>query len=204
MIVAAVLAGFATVLALLLLRGHPGDRRMQASAAAALMLGLGGYAAGSRSSLPPAPARAAAPDPASRAAFEIARENRLTRFGEVGAWLTFADALLRADASATAVEGLRQIIAERPLNADLWIGLGNALAVHGGHVGPAARLAFDQAAMLAPASPQPAFFLGLAQLETGDARGAATTWRTLRRRSLPDADLDARIADADARAAGQS
>ncbi len=203
MIVAAVLVAFAATLALLMLRGRSGDRRARLGVVAALLAGLGGYAATGRPALPAAAARPAAPDLASRTAFEVARQTRLQRFGEVGAWLTFADALLRADASATAVEGLRQIIAERANNPDLWIGLGNALAVHGGHVGAAARLAFDHAAGLAPDSAAPAYFLGLAQLETGDARAAAATWRALKARSLPDPDFDARIADADARAAGQ-
>ncbi len=201
-VIAVVLTGFAAALALLLLRGQGGDRHARLAVGVTLLVGLAGYAVTARPALPAAPARPASPDLTSRSAFEVARQTRLQRFGEVGAWLTFADALLRADASATAVEGLRQIIAERPRQPDLWIGLGNALAVHAGHVGPAARLAFAQAARLDPASPDPSYFLGLAQLETGDARGAAATWRALEARSLPDADLASRIADADARTGG--
>ena len=200
MIAVAVILGFAATVAIFVLRGIGVDRMAQAAVALALFAGLGGYAATGSPSLPAAPPRAALLDPASRATFEIERQARLARFGETGAWLTFADALLRNGASDTAVEGLRQIVADRPDDADLWIGLGNALAIHGGSVGVASRLAFAEAARLAPERSAPAFFLGLAQLETGDARGAAATWRELRGRSLPDAGLDARIAEADARA----
>lgn len=196
------LVAFAATVALGLLRG-PHDPRARLAVAAVLALALGGYALTGSPGLPEAPPATVHPDLAATSAFERERQERLARFGEVGAWLTFADALIRADASYTAVRGLRQALDKYPRSADLWIGLGNALSVHAGEVGAASRLAFDRAATLSPNSPQPAFFRGLALLETGDARGAARTWRTLAARSLPDPGLARWIAVAEQQAVSQ-
>ncbi|QXQ06737.1 cytochrome C biogenesis protein [Sphingosinicellaceae bacterium] len=202
MIAVLIALGFAATVALLLLRGQS-DGRMRVAVAVALVVALGGFAFSGRPFLPASPPASIRPDLAATSAFEAERQERLQRFGEIGAWLTFADALIRADAAYTAVQGLRGALDRHPNSADLWIGLGNALAVHGGGVGSASRLAFDRAAMLAPASPEPAFFRGLAELETGDARRAARTWRALAARSLPDPDVDRWTAIAEQRAVGQ-
>jgi len=201
-IVWAVALAFAATLALLLLRGTR-EPAARVAAAAALALGLGGYALTGQPGLPAALTPEVRNDLRATSAFETERHRRLSRFGEAAAWLTFADALIRADASLTAIRGLRQALDRNPRSTELWIGLGNALAVHGGRVGSASRLAFDRAAGLSPQSPEPAFFRGLAELETGDARAAARTWRALAARSLPDADLDRWIATAEQRAVGQ-
>ena len=190
-----ILLMFAGTLVLLLLRGQ-GGRTPRVAVAAVLGAALLGYALTGEPNVPASLPQRATLDAMSRSAFEVERAARLSRFGETGAWLTFADALIRNDASAMAVRGLRGVIDRRPRDAELWIGLGNALAMHGGTVGSASRLAFERAAALAPESVQPAFFLGLAQLETGDARAAVATWSNLRRRSLPDPGLDRWIAEA--------
>lgn len=202
MIPFAIAFAFAATLALMLLR-RDADSPARVAVAVALLAGLAGYALTGHPSLPAAPPVESRPDLNARPPFETERQVRLQRFGEVGAWLTFADALVRADAAYTAVQGLRSALDTNPASADLWIGLGNALSMHGQRVGTAANLAFDRAATLAPGSAEPAFFRGLAQLETGDARGAARTWRTLAGRSLPDASLDRWIAVAEQRAVGQ-
>ena len=202
MIAFAVALAFAATLALMLLR-RDADGPARVAVAVALLAGLGGYVLTGRPALPASPPPASRPDLNAHPPFEAERQVRLQRFGEVGAWLTFADALIRADAAYTAVQGLRGALDANPGSADLWIGLGNALSVHGQQVGTAADLAFDRAATLSPGSAEPAFFRGLARLETGDARGAAQTWRALAGRSLPDPDLDRWIAVAEQRAVGQ-
>ena len=198
-IVIAVISVFGIALAALLLRGSRGASSTRIAVALTLGSAALGYALTGDPTLPAAPVVETHFDRDSHSAFETARVGRLERFGEVGAWLTFTDAMIREGATATAVRGLQGIIADYPDNPDLWIGLGNALAMHGDGVGAASRLAFGRAAALAPTSPQPVFFLGLARLETGDARGAARTWRTL----PPTADLDRWVAEADMRAVGQ-
>ncbi|RYD42391.1 MAG: cytochrome c biogenesis factor, partial [Sphingomonadales bacterium] len=81
---------------------------------------------------------------------------------------------------------------------DLWVGLGNALAAHGGGVmSPAAALAFDEAAKRDPSHPAPPFFAGLALAQGGDLKGAETVWSQLLARSPADApwraDLEMRL-----------
>lgn len=195
MIAVIVILAAAAALAAMLPRGRQ-TRDVRVAVAAMLVAGLSGYAVTGRPLLP-----AATPQPLpidrTRTLFETERLARLPRFGPAAAWLTFADALLRADGSAMAIRGLRGEIDVHPREIDLWIGLGHALAVHSGRVGDASRLAFERAAALAPDSPHPGFFLGLTQFETGDRAGAAATWRALRARALPARDLDAWIARAE-------
>lgn len=196
MIAVIVILAAAAALGLMLPRGR-GARGMRVAVAVTLVAGLSGYAATGRPWL-----AAASPQPLpldrTRTLFETERQARLGRFGPAAAWLTFADALLRADGSAMAIRGLRGEIEAHPRDVELWIGLGHALAVHAGRVGDASRLAFDRAAALAPDSPHPAFFLGLTQFETGDRAGAAATWRALKRRAMPVHDLDRWVARAEA------
>ena len=72
--------------------------------------------------------------------------------------------------------GLRQ----SPRDPDLWVGLGNALVVHAdGMMSPAAQLAFDRAARLAPDHPGPPFFYGLALAQGGQFDEAERIWRQL-------------------------
>ena len=190
-----VIGTFALALAMLLLRSRAAQRPAQVAVGVALATGLAGYVATGRPTLPAAPPQEFEFQTA-RTPFETERQARLSRFGYSAAWLTFADALLNADASAMAVRGLRGAIDEAPGDVALWIGLGHALALHGGEVGVASRLAFGRAAALAPGSPQPLFFLGLTQFETGDRPAAAATWRRLRDATPPDATLDMWIARA--------
>ncbi|TRW15010.1 tetratricopeptide repeat protein [Glacieibacterium frigidum] len=195
MIAILVILTAAAALAVMLPRGRPG-RDVRVAVAVTLVAGLSAYAATGRPLLPAAPPQAL-PIDRTRTLFETERQARLPRFGPAAAWLTFADALLRADGSAMAIRGLRGEIDVHPSDVELWIGLGHALAVHAGRVGDASRLAFDRAAALAPDSPHPAFFLGLTQFETGDRAGAAATWRALKGRALPVHDLDAWITRAE-------
>src|SRR3546814_6259959 len=85
-----------------------------------------------------------------------------------------------------AVEAMKVATKAFPESPDLWVGLGNALAVHGdGFVSPAARLAFARAAEIAPDHPAPLYFLGMAWLQSGQPGEALATWRELREKSPP-------------------
>lgn len=195
MIAVAVILLAAAALALMLPRGR-GTLGVRVAVAVTLVAGLAGYAATGRPQVAAAPPQPL-PIDRTRTLFEAERQARFGRFGPAAAWLTFADALLRADGSAMAIRGLRGELDAHPRDVELWIGLGHALALHSGHVGDASRLAFDRAAGLAPDSPHPEFFLGLTQFETGDRVAAAATWRALKARTLPTRDLDAWIARAE-------
>lgn len=169
--------------------------------AAALAAGVAGYAIQGRPDLPGHPTQAR--DVAYKGDTSFARERGalLENLGDVGAWLNFADALQRAGLTERSVEALKVATKAFPDSPDLWVGLGNALVVHGdGLVSPAARLAFARAAQLAPDHPGPAYFLGLAWLQSGQPDEALKTWEALRAKSPPGApwlpELERKVAAA--------
>jgi cytochrome c-type biogenesis protein CcmH/NrfG len=169
---------------------------------AAMLLALAGYAWQAKPNLAGSPR--AAPDEAMMpdTPFATQRLNMLQRFGTVGQWLDFADALDRMGERRAAVSALNNAISQNPGSADLYVGLGNALTVHaGGMVTPAARLAFERAAEIAPNHPGPPFFFGLALAQAGQVEEAARVWRELLERSPAEApyraDLEQKIAQLD-------
>ena len=112
--------------------------------------------------------------------FAALRPAILGRFDRAGAWLTIADSYLRAGDTLNAVAILRSGIRQHPADADLWIGLGNALQLHGeGTMTAAATLAFERAQQLAPGNPAPTFFYGQALAQSGDLAKAETAWRSV-------------------------
>lgn len=156
--------------------------------ALALAAGVAGYAITGMPGEPsaPAPKRVINQDLTPEA--EEASKHLLENFGDVRAWLTLSDALIRAERTETAVVALQSGLKAIPGNADLWVQLGVALVSHAkGQVVPAARLAFNRASLLAPDHPAPGYFLGLAWLQAGDVDRAFATWEALRERSPADA-----------------
>lgn len=156
--------------------------------AAGLAVAVAGYAMTGSPGLPasPAPARSINPDLTPEA--EQASKALLENFGDVRAWLTLSDALIRMGRTETAVVALDSGLEAIPGNADLWVQTGVALVAHAnGQVVPAARLAFDRASRLAPDHPAPPYFLGLAWMQSGEPERALAVWRDLRDRSTEDA-----------------
>lgn len=163
---------------------------------AALLLAIAGYAwqgspglAGS-----PTPPKPEAQQPDS--AFAQERAGMMERFGGAAQILDSADALHRQGLDAYAIAVLRGGLARNPKNADLWVGLGNALVLYSdGMVSPAARLAFDRAAALAPDHPGPPYFLGLAFVQAQQFEQAEAVWQGLLDRSPPNAPWRPQVAD---------
>src|SRR3546814_16937811 len=84
-----------------------------------------------------------------------------------------SDGFARTGKTELAAKTLEKGLEKYPDNVDLWVGLGNALAAHGGGMmSPAAALAFDEAAKRDPSHPAPPFFAGLALAQGGDLKGA--------------------------------
>jgi len=112
--------------------------------------------------------------------FAEARGDLLGRFDTAARWLTIADSYHRAGDTQNAVGVINAGIRAHPDDADLWVGLGNALIQHSdGLMTPASQLAFQRAAKLAPDHPGPKFFYGLALAQAGNLDGAASIWRAL-------------------------
>lgn len=146
-------------------------------AAAALLFGGAGYALQGRPGLAgaaPRPAAARAPLPLTNA-----RHAFLGRFNAAERWLIIADSYASRGKTADAVGLVQAGLRAHPDDFALWLGLGNALTDHAGVMTPAAGLAFDRAAELAPWSPAPRFFRGLALLRSGDGEAALADWRAV-------------------------
>lgn len=168
--------------------------------AASLLLGIAGYAFMGSPVQPGAPVSApedltgeAIPDSIQKIALSSS-----TRGGNKD--LILADALMQAGRSRAAAKVINDAIEKSPNDADLWVGLGNALFVHGGtQMNPASQYAFERAAQIAPNHPGPPFFLGFSLAKSGKMDEAGEVWRGLLARAPKDApwraDLEQRLAD---------
>jgi cytochrome c-type biogenesis protein CcmH/NrfG len=157
--------------------------------AAALLIGLAGYAWQGSPSQAGAPKRGAAQDTPFDEDVAKLRKEMGERFSEAGQWLVLSDALNRQGKHTDAANVLRVGLRQYPEDANLWLGLGNALIVHGnGVLSPAAEYAFRQAMRLAPEHPAPAYFFGLALAQSGQPQQAEKIWRALLEQAPADAE----------------
>lgn len=163
-------------------------------AAAALLLGGAGYAAGGRPSLDGAPAseaRRQAPIPLTRF-----RHAFFGRFGPTEHWLLISESYSRRGDTENAAGTLVAAVREHPGDPALWVGLANALTDHSGGLTPASELAFRRAIELAPGHPAPRFFLGLALARSGDPARGLGLWRELLAEAPADASWRPLVEDA--------
>lgn len=171
--------------------------------AAALLLGVAGYAWQGHPDLPGSPVEPATPDIGGELAVTAERRAMMGQFNGAAQYIDTSEALIRNGSTANAVAILSAATRKYPQNSDLWVGLGNALVEHGGGaINPAAQYAFQRAATISPQHPAPPFFFGLALARSGQLDRAATIWRELLERTPPNAswrgDLEKRIAQVDA------
>ena len=149
--------------------------------AAALLVAFAGYAWQGSPGFAgrPVPARAQTLPPVDTA-FADSREAMLGQFDYASRWLTIAEAYQRSGDTAGGADIIRAGLRASPQNADLWVGLGNALVMHAnGLMTPAAELAFRRAETIAPEHPGPKFFYGLALAQGGKFDEAERLWRGL-------------------------
>ncbi|MCE7797400.1 tetratricopeptide repeat protein [Sphingobium sufflavum] len=149
--------------------------------ATVLLIGLAGYAWQGRPGLAGAPVTAKA---ARTVHFDEGMAQRRRAMGErvSGAtkWFVLSDALARQGDTQGSVNLLSAAVRSDPKDANLWVGLGNALMLHGEDVlSPAADYAYRQALRLAPAAPSPRFFYGLALARAGKLEPARAIWGEL-------------------------
>lgn len=144
------------------------------AAAAALFLGGAGYALQGSPDLQGVDAR-------SRNQREVlplaeVRHAFYGRFTAAESWLTMSEALARKGNFADSVGILQNAVRRYPYDPQLWIGLGNALVDHSRGLTPPAELAYRRAAEVAPGTPAPKFFYGLALARSGDRQAAVRLW----------------------------
>jgi cytochrome c-type biogenesis protein CcmH len=146
-------------------------------AAAALMVGGAGYAMQGRPDLLGSPAKGSAE--AHFLPLAKARHALLGQFTSSERWLIIADSYASRGKTQDAVGLVQSGLRAHPDDYVLWVGLGNALVDHAGIMTPAAELAYARAAKLAPWSPAPPFFHGLALLRSGQRDAALAEWKGL-------------------------
>jgi cytochrome c-type biogenesis protein CcmH len=162
--------------------------------AAALLIALAGYAWQGRPGLAGSPKPPPERVKQDESAFAQTREDMLGQFDNASRWLTLADSYQRRGDTQSGAEILQSALRQSPRDADLWVGLGNALVVHsGGMMTPAAQLAFARAQRIAPDHPGPRFFYGLALAQGGNFDQAEQIWRQLLAEAPADAEYRATI-----------
>ena len=157
--------------------------------AAALALGLAGYALQASPGLPGAPAeRARVPDEVDWA-YVDARKEMVAGINRSGSsQLIVADALARRGQYANAAAMLRDAVKHNPNDAEAWLALGNALVEHAdGALTQPALLAYRRAAELDPSGAGPGYFLGFALIRQGRLMEARGVWQS----TLETASADA-------------
>jgi cytochrome c-type biogenesis protein CcmH len=141
------------------------------------MVGGAGYALQGHPGLPESPARGSAE--AHYLPLAKARHALLGQFTASERWLILADSFASRGKTQDAVGLVQSGLRAHPNDDVLWVGLGNALVDHAGIMTPAAELAYARAAKLAPWSPAPPFFHGLALLRSGQRDAALAEWKQL-------------------------
>jgi len=147
------------------------------AAAAALFLGGAGYALQGSPDLPGVDVRSG--NQREVLPLAEARHAFYGRFTAAESWLAMSEALARTGNAADSVGILQNAVGRYPYDPQLWIGLGNALVDHSRGLTPPAELAYRRAAEVAPGTPAPKFFYGLALARSGDRQAAVRLWREI-------------------------
>jgi cytochrome c-type biogenesis protein CcmH len=157
--------------------------------AAALALGLAGYALQASPNVPGAPAADTRDQAEADWAFVDSRKEMVAS-GDRSASreMIVADALARQGQYANAAAMLREAVRANPRDAEAWLALGNALVEHadGGLTQPA-LLAYRRAAELDPASAAPGNFMGFALIRQGRLMEARQVWQSTLETAAEDA-----------------
>ncbi|WP_260928448.1 tetratricopeptide repeat protein [Novosphingobium sp. 9] len=157
--------------------------------AAALAVGLAGYAVQGRPDLPDRPTdpvQADADNPGLLV--DLRRKVTNSTIPPLNRWVIVSDALARNGDYASAAGILRAAIEEDPKNSEAWLALGNALLMHAhGYPSPAAFYAYRRAGQADPKAPGPPFFTALALATSGKLPQAAKIWADLLTHAPKDA-----------------
>lgn len=168
------LAAMAFVVAAFLLRM---PRNGWTILAAALMLGLAGYALQGSPGYGGAPKQAATGEDANGTAMVEARRAMFDPDLPPPHFVTVADGFARRGQYDDAAEILRGSLRENPNDGEAWLALGNALVEHAdGILTPAALYAYERAEQVLTDHPGPSYFLGVSLIRSGQFMQARQLW----------------------------
>lgn len=175
--------------------------------AAALLLGLAGYAWQGNPGLAGAPRTVKQIDVSFDEKLAEQRRGLAERYGPAGQWLVMSDGLGRQGKTKESANILLAGLRQTPNDPNLWLGLGNALVAHAdGVVSPGADFAYRRALALDPDGLAPRYFYGLALARNGQLQAARDLWAPLAAATPPGSairtELDANIARIDSLLSG--
>ncbi|OYY70439.1 MAG: hypothetical protein B7Y00_06710 [Sphingomonadales bacterium 17-56-6] len=157
-------------------------------AAAAVLLGMTGYALQGRPSAPSSPAKPLAVNEAGATQLIDIRADMDQSFGGAQRWLITADSFAKQGDYASAASYIQSGLRSDPKNPDLWSALGVQLMLASeGQMSPPAQLAFDKARAIQPNHPAPYYFAGLAHMISGDLNGGVLLWEKTLSLATPNA-----------------
>lgn len=163
-------------------------------AAAAVLLGMTGYALQGRPSTPASPAKSLEASEVAAVQLVEIRGEMDQSFGSAKRWLVTADSFAKQGNYSSAASYIQSGLRTEPQNADLWSALGLQLMLASeGQMSAAAQLAFDKARAIRPNYPAPYYFAGLARLFAGDVDGAVLLWEKTVSLATPKAKWKSRI-----------
>ena len=145
--------------------------------AAALLLGLAGYALQGSPGMPASPATTVDIADSDGAALVAARRELFDDGRQPARFIIVSDGFARKGQFEEAAGLLRGVVEEQPDNAEAWVALANALVEHAdGQLTPAALFAFGNAERARPDHPGAGYFLGVAMIRSGRVMDARALW----------------------------
>jgi cytochrome c-type biogenesis protein CcmH/NrfG len=157
-------------------------------AAAAVLLGMTGYALQGRPSAPTSPAKSLAASEVGATQLIDIRADMDQSFGGAKRWLVTADSFAKQGDYASAASYIQSGLRSDPKSPDLWSALGLQLMLASeGQMSPPAQLAFDKARAIRPNHPAPYYFAGLARMISGDLNGGVLLWEKTLSLATPNA-----------------
>lgn len=172
-------------------------------AAAAILLGMTGYALQGRPATPSSPAKSQAAKEDAAVHLVDMRADMDQPFGGAKRWLITADSFAKQGDYRLSASYIQAGLRQNPEDPDLWSALGLQLMLASdGQMSPPAQLAFDKARTIRPNYPSPYYFAGLSRLFGGDVDGAILLWEKTLSLATPKAKwrprMEAQLAGAKA------
>lgn len=180
-------------LAALILIGRLSKALWQFSAAA-LLLGMTGYALQGRPDIAASPAKSLAAKENAAAQLIAMRSDMDQNFGVAKSFLVTADAFAKQGDYTLSASYIQAGLRKYPDNPDLWSALGLQLMLaSGGRMSPPAQLAFDKARAIRPGYPAPYYFAGISRLFDGNLDSTILLWEKTLALASPNAKWKPRL-----------
>ena len=165
-----------------------GSKGLWQIGAAAVLLGMTGYALQGRPSAPSSPGKPVTGSEVAATQLVDIRADMDQSFGGAKRWLITADSFAKQGEYAVAASYIQSGLRSDPKNADLWSALGLQLMLASdGQLSAPAELAFDKARAIRPNYPAPYYFVGLVRMLSGDLDGAILLWEKTLSLATPNA-----------------